>query len=295
MTFSITASARHLACAGVLALCGALSVSFHAPAQEAATPRRYARILVVNDDGIESAGIAALVRELAQDAEVWVCAPAANCSGASLSSDGWGRPMDLSERAIEGAVKAFAVGGKPVDATHFGLFGMLPEGERFDLVVSGINAGANVGTLSHYSGTVGGAMAAVHQGVPAVAVSQDHDLVDFELSARFARRFVAKLREHGAAPGVVYSINVPRGTADAIQGVVPARMGGDFFGVDKYVASEGANGSLSCRAVIEPGTAPEGSDTAAYRGGAITVTPLRFDWTDDAVLSGLAGWGLAVE
>jgi 5'-nucleotidase len=236
------------------------------------------------------------VRELAQDAEVWVCAPEGNRSGASLSSDGWGRPMDLSERAIDGAVKTFAVGGKPVDATHFGLFGMLPEGERFDLVVSGINQGANVGTLSHYSGTVGAAMAAAHLGVPAVAVSQDHELGDYDLAARFARRFVAELRERGARPGVVYSINVPRGTSDAIRGVVPARMGGDFFGVEKYVASEGEGGSLTCRAVIaRGGAAPEGSDTAAYRGGAITVTPLRFDWTDDAALAELGGWELSVE
>lgn len=294
MTFSMTASARRIACAGVLALCGALSVSFLSPQAEA--PQRYARILVVNDDGIESGGIEALVRELAKDAEVWVAAPDGNRSGASLSSDGWGKPMSLAEHPIEGAVKSFAVGGKPVDATHYGLFGLLPEGERFDLVVSGINHGANVGTLSHYSGTVGAAMAAAHQGVPAIAVSQSHELPDYDLSARFTRRFVALLRERGARPGVVYSINVPQGSADAIDGVVPARMGGDYFGVARYVTSGGEGDSMSCRAVIERGgAAPEGSDTAAYRADAITVTPLAFDWTDAAALEELAGWSITVE
>jgi 5'-nucleotidase len=295
-TFSTTAPVRRMACLALLALCAALGASFLSPGGDAARPARYGRILVVNDDGIDSGGLAALVRELAKDAEVWVSAPEGNRSGASLSSDGWGKPMSLAEHTIAGAERACAVGGKPVDATHFGLFGMLPDGKAFDLVVSGINHGANVGTLSHYSGTVGAAMAAAHLGLPAVAVSQHHELPDYDFAARFAARFVALLREKGARTGVVYSINVPKGTADAIEGVVPARMGGDPFAVSKYVEHEDADGEKTCRGVIAPGGAPPaGSDTAAFQAGAITVTPLSFDWTDEAALAELAGWGLTVE
>jgi 5'/3'-nucleotidase len=272
-----------------------LAVATTALAPASQEDARELRILVTNDDGIDSPGIAALVTALAPLGKVWVSAPDANRSGSSASADGFGRPLPLAEHPIEGAVRACAVGGKPVDAAQFGILA-LGGGKPFDLVVSGINDGANVGDLAHYSGTVGAAVAAVHCGVPAIAVSQDRAIEGFERTARFTARFARVLMEHGPAPGVIYAINVPKPPAEGAQQVVAARMGGDFAAVEGYVETLGADGRGTCRARIrlEP-RAAEGTDTAAYVAGRITVTPLRFDWTDEDVLTDLAGWDLAFE
>lgn len=258
------------------------------------------RILVTNDDGIESPGLSALVAALAEIGEVYVAAPAENCSGSSASSDGFGRPLGLAEHSIEGAQRACAIAGKPVDACQFGVFVLGRDSESgkppFDLVVSGINRGANVGELSHYSGTVGAAVAAAHQGLPAIAVSQDHSAADPAFAAGFARRFASELLQRGARPGVIYSINVPGAAADDVLGVRIASMGGAEFGVSGYAEGVDAKGESICRAQIHRNArAPEGSDTAAYVGRYVTITPLQFDWTDRESVSELQGWGLSVE
>ena len=123
-----------------------------APQEPAAKPR----ILVVNDDGIESPGLAALVKALAGFADVVVCAPDGNRSGASQSIAGFGRPLMVREAQVEGALAARAIDGQPADATAYGLHSgglgsLLPTagGSRFQLVVSGINAGTNLGSVSN--------------------------------------------------------------------------------------------------------------------------------------------------
>ena len=258
------------------------------------------RILVTNDDGIQSPGIGALVRELSQLGEVYVAAPAENCSGSSASTDGFGRALSLAEHELEGAVRACAVGGKPVDAVQFGIhvLGRDPKSGRppFDLVVSGINRGANVGELSHYSGTVGAALAAAHVGLSAMAVSQTHEAGDPSFAARYATRFARELLARGGRRGTVYSINVPGTFVDDAVGVVPAPMGGAEFFVDAYFEDTGDDGEAVCRARVQRSArAPEGSDTARYLERNVTITPLRFDWTDHEALDELAGWDLTLE
>jgi 5'-nucleotidase len=268
-----------------------------APQNEDAPPLR---ILVTNDDGIESPGVSALVTEFAKFADVWVSAPDGNRSGSSASSDGFGRPLTLVEHEIEGAQRACAIGGKPVDAAQFGIFSMGPAAKdspkRFDLVVSGINHGANVGELAHYSGTVGAAVAAAHSGIPAIAVSQERSLEDFGFTARFTARFARELLGRSPRGGVIYSINVPAGSADEIRGVAPAFMGGAVFGIDGYAEGEDKDGNSVCRARMRRYTeGPVGSDTAQFLARNITITPLRFDWTDRDALEELKGWDLGVE
>jgi len=247
------------------------------------------RILVANDDGIDSPGLHALVEALAPLGEVVVCAPDGNRSGASHSSQALGGPMEVRERSIPGAVQALAVDGSPADAVLFGLLQL--GGERgFDVVVSGINHGANVGDVAHYSGTVGAAMEAGYRGIPAVAVSQSGRRRDHELAARFTAAFVARLLAEEDAPrGVVWSINVP---AVEVQGVVAVPMGGSFVHVDGFAREapgEGLAGRWRAR-VSFPREAPPGSDTAAWLAGQVTVTPLRCDWTDAEALADLREW-----
>ncbi|MDP6762830.1 MAG: 5'/3'-nucleotidase SurE [Planctomycetota bacterium] len=257
----------------------------------AAPSEGIARILVTNDDGWDADGLAALVTSLAGMAEVVVCAPLENRSGASHSTEILRGDHGLRRVEVPGASHAWAVEGTPSDAVTFGLACFA--GERgFDLVVSGVNAGANVGEISHYSGTVGAAMEAAGQGYTAIAVSQEAP-TDFEAAARFTARLARRVLARRAPEGVVYSVNVPRHRGEGPQPVVVAPMGGRYVRVESVQRFEDESGELRFRTELAfDREAPEGSDTAAYFSGAITVTPLRFDWTDRAALERVGGWEL---
>lgn len=253
------------------------------------------RILVTNDDGIGTKALAQLVAALGKHGEVVVCAPDSNRSGSSHSVRAWTKSMAVEAAKVEGASLAFAVGGSPADAVAYGLLELGKE-RPFDLVVSGINVGANVGELSHYSGTVGAAMEAVYRGVPAIAVSQGGRTRDYAFSARFTADFVAQLRAHGARPGVVYSINVPGVPEQERKGVAVRPMGGSYLVLRGWTERKTESGEPG--AVAKLGldrSAPTGSDSEAYNQGYVTVTPLQFDWTDREALLELSGWELSAE
>ena len=251
------------------------------------------RILIVNDDGIGSPGVQALVDAFAAIAEVHVCAPDGNRSGASASTDALSAFMSVEPREMKGASSAWAVGGQPVDAVQFGLLELGPTGQPndFDLVISGINDGANVGNLQQYSGTVGAASAAVHYGVPAIAISQGSRLGSFEFSAQFAVRFAQQLNEHGAQAGIVYSINIPVANEEQLAGTTLAPQGGEYIHINDYIRITDAEGKQTVRAKFGyKREQPEGSDTDFFLKKHITITPLRVDRTDAAALAGLKAW-----
>ena len=140
------------------------------------------RILVTNDDGIETAGIHTLAESLRSVAdEVVVVAPDGNRSGSSQAISG--EPLVVREFWDGSRSLGYGVSGFPADAVRFGLI-ELGGDQGFDLVVSGINVGSNVGNVSHLSGTVGAAMEAIFQGVPAIAVSQEAGDTNYTLAAR---------------------------------------------------------------------------------------------------------------
>ncbi len=283
-----------LACAVLALLCLLPSPAPQeaAPAQ-AETPGR--RILVTNDDGIQSRALRQLVVALAEHAEVVVCAPDSNRSGSSQSVRAWNEAMTVQEAEVPGATLAIAVGGNPADAVSCGLL-ELGKLEPFDLVVSGINDAANVGDLSHYSGTVGAAMEAAYRGIPAIAVSQGGRTRDYSFSARFTAGFVDQMLARETRPGLVYCINVPAGRAEGVRGVAARPMGGSYLvtrGWSERDTEAGEPGVIAQLAYDR--RAPQGSDTAAFNEGYVTVTPLQFDWTDQAALTDLANWELTVE
>jgi 5'-nucleotidase len=263
-------------------LVASMLVPGHLLAQEAKL-----RILVTNDDGWDAQGLAALVGALAPLGEVVVAAPAANASGSSQAVTSLGEPIVVRRVTIAGASEAYAVAGEPAVAALFGILEL--GGERpFDAVVSGINRGANVGAVSHLSGTVGAAMQAAEVGIPAFAVSQDHLAGDYTVAATFTARLLRQALDQGFPAGLVLSINVPAkattGESPAAARAVVRPMGGSYYLVESFneTGRDDASGTTTWRAQRRLVTSPagfEGTDTGAYLEGTITVTPLEFDWT----------------
>lgn len=180
------------------------------------------QVLVTNDDGVAAAGINALVQGLVEGSgvDVSVVAPAENQSG----SDGKTTEGDLvaTDAQTSEGYPATAVAGFPADSVDWALDGgidVIP-----DLVMSGVNAGQNIGPLTDVSGTVGAARAAVAKGVPALAVSQGlGDPPDFALGVKYALDWLDQNRAAlatGDAPVEVVSINVPTCTSGAVRGIV---------------------------------------------------------------------------
>lgn len=247
------------------------------------------RILLSNDDGISSPLLHTLKQELAglPGVEVVVSAPADNQSGSSHSTDGG--PLIVERIYQDGELLGHSVAGKPSDAVRFGLV-ELGKDDPFDLVVSGINRGANVGNISHLSGTVGAAMEGLLHGVPAIAVSQDVADVDTVASARFTAQLVKRYRESGAPEGTLISINIPSGE---LQGVKIMPMGDSYLQTSHYeLVEQTGERSVYERQRIVVQSLDSSTDTYAYQQGYITLTPLKFDWTDHDIMERVESWNL---
>lgn len=247
------------------------------------------RILLSNDDGIESPLLVALQQELANlpGVEVIVSAPNINQSGSSQSSIG---SVTVDRYMRNGSFFGYAVHGRPADAVRFGIVELGRE-SPFDLVVSGINRGANVGDVSHLSGTVGAAMEGLYHGIPSIAVSQDSEGVNTRATARFAAGVVARYQREGTpAEGTMLSINVPQGE---LRGVAVRPMGDSYLKTLSYQAvEETGNQTVYERERVVVESEDSSSDTYAFQQGYITVTPLKFDWTDHELITELESWDL---
>lgn len=247
------------------------------------------RILVSNDDGIDSPLLHALADALADlpNTEVVVSAPNENASGSSQASDG--TPLIVDRYRRDGEFFGYSVHGRPADAVRFGIVELGSE-EPFDLVVSGINRGANVGDVSHLSGTVGAAMEGLYHGIPAIAVSQDVEGVDTAASAQFAAKLVRRYQQQGAPEGVVISINIPRGE---LRGVAVRPMGDSYLQTADYdITGQDGDRTVYERVRTIAQSDDESSDTWAYQNGYISITPLKFDWTAFEMLDEVESWGL---
>lgn len=247
------------------------------------------RILLSNDDGIDSPLLHTLQQELAAipDVEVVVSAPNENKSGSSHSSVGGSMVVERIQQ--DGKFFGYAVHGRPADAVRFGLI-ELGKDDPFDLVVSGINRGANVGDVSHLSGTVGAAMEGIYQGVPAIAVSQATEDVNTVTSARFAAQLVRRYMAEGAPEDSVISINIPAGE---LRGVRVMPMGDSYLQTSHYelIEQSGSRSVYEGQRIVVQST-DNTTDTYAYQQGYITLTPLKFDWTDQEVMRQAESWNL---
>jgi 5'-nucleotidase len=248
------------------------------------------KILVSNDDGYLSTGINALIDALEQVADVTVVAPDRNRSAAS-SSLTLSRPL----RVAEYAPGRFKVDGTPSDCVHLAVTGFLDE--EPDLVVSGINHGANLGDDVIYSGTVAAAMEGRFLGLPTIAVSLvgktlvGAQLTHFDTAARIAVELVQKIERAGLAPDTVLNVNVPDRPYAELSGIRATRLGfrhkseqilkdTDPYGRPIYWIGPAGVGQ----------DAGEGTDFNAIEQGAVAVTPLKVDLTRYEAVEGIADW-----
>ena len=244
------------------------------------------RILIANDDGYLAPGLAALVKACEGLGELDVVAPEQNASGTSNSLT-LGRPL-----TVHTAANGFLyVNGTPSDCVHLALTGVLPQ--RPDLVVSGINNGANMGDDTLYSGTVAAAMEGFLFGIPAIAFSQvAKGWGELDAAARVARSVIEQvLREPPKSGPWLLNVNIPnRADADRLPRAV-TRLG-------RRHASEPLSRQTSPRGEImywigPAGDAREagpGTDFHATANGQVSVTPLQVDLTDHAALAHWGGW-----
>ncbi|MFV2064660.1 MAG: 5'/3'-nucleotidase SurE, partial [Chloroflexota bacterium] len=181
------------------------------------------RILVTNDDGIESRGLLVLKQALERIGDVFVMAPDSNQSAVGHAMT-FMRPLRVRERELADGKPGWSVDGSPTDAVSLSFLGYF--GVSFDLVASGINYGSNLGDDITYSGTVGAAMEAVLSDCPAFAISQDmSDGADFELAGEIAELVARNILENGLGTGELLNVNVPAGGAERFDGVEVTRMG----------------------------------------------------------------------
>ena len=243
-------------------------------------PRRL-RILLTNDDGIRSPGIQALRARLGDIAEVSVVAPDVERSGSSHAVT-LGQALHAEEVVHRGEALGLSLSGTPVDCVKYALCEHLQE--RPDLVVSGINLGANAGISAFYSGTVAAAMEAAFFGIPAIAVSTDlnGDSVDCLPLAEITKGIVLRLRALlTTGQRVVLNVNFPALPPKTFKGLKITRQGLAAF-QDRFERREGQKGVYL--AGVPPAPA-EGLDidVNALQAGYISVTPLRQDLTHDAL------------
>lgn len=245
------------------------------------------RILITNDDGVSSEGIAALVAALHPVADVVVAAPAENNSGGSQSITIIGKPFRVDTVATPDGVPHFGVRGTPADSVIFGLLG--PGKERpFDLVISGINKGENVGNAVPVSGTIGAARQAVMMGVPAIAVSQQYRMggdYDFTVAARYTAALVQQLHRMGKAAPSFVNVNVPT----KAKGVKLVQTGGSAFEMTGMRKIGDEQGGATYQVGFGPGgKAPAGTDSGELAAGYVTVSVLTTDADDRVALKRLA-------
>jgi 5'-nucleotidase len=231
------------------------------------------RILLTNDDGYSSEGIQALADSLESLAEIWVVAPRTEQSAVShsLTLD---RPLRM-ERLGE---RRYAVDGTPTDCVALGIASLLGSPPP-DLVVSGINSGANMGVDVHYSGTVSAAFEGVILGCPALAVSQVRgEGFSFQTAAAVSRRLAEWILESGLPADTLLNVNVPPGTP---RGVRLTRLGVRRYteGIIEQVDPRGK------QVFWIGGGEPiwdeiPGTDFHEVAAGYVSVTPLHLDMTD---------------
>jgi 5'-nucleotidase len=247
------------------------------------------RILVTNDDGIESRGLLALKQALEPMGDVTVVAPDTNQSAVGHQKTLM-RPLRVRERTLADGSLAYSVDGSPTDAVSLAVLGYL--GHDFDLVASGINYGANLGDDITYSGTVSAAMEAVINGCPAFAISQEYyEHPDFTLAALAAATTARNILEHGLSPGQLINVNVPAVSPDECAGIEVTRLGKRVY-QDELIQRLDPRGIPYYWIGGPPpsGLAVEGTDFHAVVNRRIAVTPIQLDLTARKLLRRLRSW-----
>ncbi len=242
-------------------------------------------ILLSNDDGYQAPGLKALAAALRSVAEVVVVAPDRDRSGASNSLT-----LDVPLRAQEMEDGTIRVEGTPTDCVHLAITGLLKE--EPDMVVAGINAGANMGDDVLYSGTVAAATEGRFLGYPAMAVSMaSHAPAHLETGARVARGLVERLQRQPLPADSILNVNVPDLPWEALQGFRATRLGHRHKAEPVVKATDPRGRPIYWVGPAGPEQdAGEGTDFHAVRNGFVSITPIQVDLTRHQAVPRVAEW-----
>jgi 5'-nucleotidase len=248
------------------------------------------RILLTNDDGVNARGLALLeaaARRLSDD--IWIVAPAEEQSGA-------GHSLTLTQpvRLRKHDPRRFSVTGTPTDAVMLALAHVMKD-EPPDLILSGINRGANLAEDVTYSGTVSAAMEGALAGVRSIALSQAYsregmgDTVPYAAAEAWADRVLGPLAAFETAPGTLINVNFPALPADEVRGIRICRQGLRDYGRLRIVQRTDPRGYDYYWFGLGPlvQTPGHSTDLEAIADGYVSVTPLHLDLTHDASIDGL--------
>jgi len=248
------------------------------------------KVLLTNDDGIYAPGLLALRQEMSRVAEAVVVAPdrPRSATGHAITLH---KPLRLSRITLADGSEGFATNGTPSDCVVMGVHGLLG-GEKPNLVISGINAGPNLGEDLTYSGTVSAAMEGTLFGIGSFAISvASYEVPDFGPAARFAVRLAQVLCEHPLPDDTFLNVNVPALPAHQIAGVVVTRQGRRRYEerLERRIDPRGkeyfwVGGDL----YEEP--PHSGTDVEAVAQDKISITPIQLDLTNYQVLEELPRW-----
>ena len=241
------------------------------------------RILISNDDGYQAKGIKQLTKSLSEIAEVIVVAPSENKSAAS-SSLTLGRPL----KPIQIEENVYAIDATPTDCVHLALCGFIKE--SIDLVVTGINFGANLGDDTIYSGTVAGAIEGRFLGLPSIAISlASWEGNHFETAGEIAKILVTQIGKSELSHNTIINVNVPDIPLNEIKGIKSTRLGSRHKSEPSIKDKEdtslywiGENGKEDDNS--------EGTDFHAISNKFVSVTPLQIDTTKHSEVRKVNDW-----
>jgi 5'-nucleotidase len=243
------------------------------------------KILLSNDDGYFAPGLSVLAAHIAQLAEITVVAPERNRSGASnsLTLD---RPLSV-KKAANGF---FYVNGTPTDCVHIALTGLMDE--MPDMVISGINDGANMGDDTIYSGTVAAAMEGYLLGIPSIALSMSqHNATHFETAAKVAVELIQHYQKHGFTSPTLLNVNVPDIPYHELQGRVVTRLGKRHKAEPVVQLKTPRNETVYwVGAAGAPNDGGPGTDFYAVANKQVSISPIQVDLTNHQQLTEINDW-----
>jgi 5'-nucleotidase len=243
------------------------------------------KILLSNDDGYRAEGLRCLAEHLRDLADIVIVAPERNCSGASNSLT-----LEQPLRLTEVGPDAYFVNGTPTDCVHLALTGLLDE--EPDMVISGINDGANLGDDVLYSGTVAAAMEGRFLGLPTIAISMVcREERRFETAGRVARELVSRVLEHSLPATTILNVNVPDLPWEALGGFEATRLGHRHKAEPVVRGTDPRGRPLYWVGFAGPGQdAGPGTDFHAIAAGRVSVTPLKVDLTKHEDIGRIENW-----
>ena len=243
------------------------------------------RILISNDDGVYAPGIKALSQAMGQLGAIEVIAPDRNRSGASNSLTLM-RPLRVHHLEPHFC----SVDGTPTDCIHLALTGFY--NDSFDIVVSGINEGANLGDDVLYSGTVAAAIEGCNMGLPAIAVSLvGHEGKHYETAAEITAQLVKKLETDTLPTATILNVNVPDLPLNQIKGIEITRLGTRHRNTALHQSQDPRNKVIYWIGASGPtNESGPGTDFFAVERGYVSITPLQLDSTHYQVFDHLSSW-----